>query len=95
MADRDTKRSPIWKYFAVCGNDDSKAVCKTCNDKVSRGGSVRKSYNATNLCKHLEQRHKDKHKELMELEERKQSQKRLREEENNTVQPKIDETCAR
>ena len=64
MADRDTKRSPIWKYFEVCGDDDSKAVCKTCNDKVSRGGSVRKSYNTTNLRKHLEQRrHKDKHKE--------------------------------
>ena len=84
MADRDTKRSPIRKYFEVCGDDDSKAVCKTCNDQVSRGSSVRKSYNTTNLRKHLEQRHKDKHKELMELEERERSRKRLWEEESNT-----------
>ena len=78
MADRDTKRSPIWKYSEVCGGDDSKVVCKTCNNKVSRGGSVRKSYNTTNFRKHLEQCHKDKHKELMELEEREWSRKRLR-----------------
>jgi len=40
-------------YFEVCGNDDLKSICTTCKDKVSRGSSVRKSYNMTNLYKHL------------------------------------------
>jgi len=92
MAGRDTKRSPIWKYFEVCSNDDSKAVCTTCKDKLSRGGSVRKAYNTTNLHKHLEQRHKNQFKELIEIEECEKSRKRSQEEDSKTVQQRIDET---
>jgi len=90
MAERDAKRSPIWGYFEVCTGDNSKALCLTCKTKISRGGSVRKSHNATNLCKHLEQLHKEVFKELLETEERELTRKRLRED-NKAVQPRIDE----
>ena len=59
MADSCQKRSPIWKHYVVCEEDDSKARCILCNENVSRGGSKRKSCNTTNLWKHLEQYHKD------------------------------------
>ena len=68
MPERGAKKSPIWKYFEVC-DDDSKALRITCKNKISRGGSKRKSYNTTNLHKHLEQHHKDIFKELVETEE--------------------------
>ena len=48
MASRE-KRSPIWNFFTLCDNDDSKATCQVCNEKISRGGSKRKAYNTTNL----------------------------------------------
>ena len=91
MAERDAKRSPIWKYFEVC-DDDSKALYITCKNKISRGICVRKSYNTTNLRKHLEQHHKDIIKELVETEEHERSWKRLREEDNKAVQPRIYKT---
>ena len=52
-------------------------------------GSKQKSYNTTNLRKHLGQYHKDTYKELLEVEEREASRKRSRE---DKLQPKIDET---
>ena len=58
---------------------------------MSRGGSVQKSYNATNLRKHLEQRHKEVFKELLETEERELTSKQLRDD-DKAVQPRIDET---
>ena len=85
------KRSPIWKFFSLCNSDDSKATCQVCNEKISRGGSKRKAYNMTNLRKHLQQ-HAGKYKELLEVEEREQSRKRSKEEEDKLLQPKIDDT---
>ena len=90
MASRK-KRSPIWKFFSLCDSDDSKATCQVCNEKISRGGSKRKAYNMTNLRKHLQQ-HAGKYKELLEVEEREQSRKRSKEEEDKLLQPKIDDT---
>ena len=88
MASRE-KRSPI----SLCDNDDSKATCQVCNEKISRGGSKRKAYNSTNLRKHLQQ-HAGKYKELLEVEEREQSRKRSKEEEDKLLQPKINETVS-
>ena len=91
MAAPRDKRSPIWQYFEVCEQNDAKAVCMVCKESVSRGGSKRKSYNTTNLRKHLEQHHMEKYKELVETEQREKSRKRTREEVDKG-QPRIDET---
>ena len=53
--------------FSVHHEDKSKAICLTCNEKVSRGGSNPKNFNTTNLRKHL-QSHHDKYKEFCEKE---------------------------
>ena len=53
----------------MCAGDDSKTLCLTSKTKISRGGSVRKSFNTTNLHKHLEQQRKEVFKELLETEE--------------------------
>ena len=90
MAAPRDKRSPTWHYFEVCEKDDSKTVCTVCKESVSSGGSKRKSYNTSNLRKHLEQHHAEKYKELVETEQREKSRKRMREADKG--QPKIDET---
>ena len=43
-------------------------VCHTCNEHVSRGGKSSRSFNTTNLRKHLEA-HPDKFKEFSSMEE--------------------------
>ena len=57
------KKSAIWAFYSVSLNDASKAVCHTCNELVSRGGKSPRSFNTTNLRKHLEA-HPDKYKEF-------------------------------
>ena len=61
------KKSVIWMFFSVDKEDKSKAICLTCKEKVSRGGSNPKNFNTTNLRKHL-QSHRDKYKEFCEKE---------------------------
>ena len=68
------KRSAIWSFFVVDKEDKSKAVCLTCEEKISRGGKQPKSFNTTNLRKHLEHTkgHEDKYKEYIEQEKKRQ-----------------------
>ena len=68
------KRSAIWSFFVVDKEDKSKAVCPTCEEKISRGGKQPKSFNTTNLGKHLEHTkgHEDKYKEYIEQEKKRQ-----------------------
>ena len=87
----EREKKSYLEFFTLCDNDDSKATCQVCNEKISRGGSKRKAYNTTNLRKHLQQ-HAGKYKELLEVEEREQSRKRSKEEEDKLLQPKINET---
>ncbi len=48
-----TKRtSAVWDSFTVCENDPSKAMCKLCKSKISRGRDP-KHYNTTSLHNHL------------------------------------------
>lgn len=61
------------EFFNVHKEDKSKAVCLTCNEKVSRGGSNPKNFNTTNLRKHL-QSHSDKFKKFSEKEATKQEE---------------------
>ncbi len=52
------RKSTIWKFFSICAVDESKAICSTCGEKISRGGKSAKTYTTTNLKKHLHSRHK-------------------------------------
>ena len=46
------------RYFNICNNDRSKAECKLCTGKVSRGGKEGTSFNTSSLIKHLRTHHK-------------------------------------
>ena len=65
------KRSTIWSFFVVDSDDKAKSVCLTCKEKVSRGSNNPKSFNMSNLRKHLEG-HKDKFQEYVAEEKKKQ-----------------------
>ena len=67
------RRNLSYGFFAVHKEDKSKAICLTCNEKVSRGGSNPKNFNTTNLCKHL-QGHSDEYKKFCEKEVTKQEE---------------------
>jgi len=56
------KRSPIWKYFTVCEDDNSKASCILCKTLISRGGASAKNYTTSALNNHLQYKHPDEHK---------------------------------
>jgi len=46
------KCSPIWDYFVV--KEDSRFVeCNKCHLSISRGGATMKTFNTSNLIKHL------------------------------------------
>ena len=65
------KRSTIWSFFVIDNEDKKKAVCLTCKEKVSCGGKHPKSFNTSNLRKHLEG-HEDKFKDYIEQEKKRQ-----------------------
>ena len=67
------KRSTIWSFFVVDKEDKTKAVCLTCSEKVPRGGKQPKSFNTSNLRRHLEG-HEDKFKEYIEQEKKKKEE---------------------
>ena len=46
------KRSRIWDYF-ILNKEEKFAVCKDCEEHVSRGGTSVKNYNTTNLKNYL------------------------------------------
>ena len=91
MTDKVLKaRSPVWTYFSLCDDDNTKVICKVCSDRIPRGGNIPKSFNTTNLRKHLEHWHQDKYRELLEVEKEKARVKKS--DERQALQPKIDES---
>ena len=83
-------RSPVWGYFSLCDDDSTKVICKVCSDRIPRGGSNPKSFNTTNLRKHLEKRHLEKYRELLKVE--KEKARVNSSDERQASQPKIDES---
>ena len=77
MAQQSHLKSPIWTHFSICDDDNSKAICKVCRERILRGGNTPKSFNTTNLRKHL-RNHPEENKKLIVAEtaerERKQAQ---------------------
>ena len=51
------KRSRIWDYFMLDKEEEKFAVCKDCEERVSRGGASVKNYNTTNLRNYLRRFH--------------------------------------
>ena len=74
----------------LCDDDNTKVICKVCSDRIPRGGNIPKSFNTTNLQKHLEHWHRDKYRELLEVEKEKARVKKS--DERQPLQPKIDES---
>ena len=72
------KRSFIWDYFSVDPKDDKKAVCSTCGESISRGGTSAKNFNTSNLRYHLQRVHIAKFVEL-ELKQQEESDKKAEE----------------
>ena len=64
------KRSTTWS-FVVIDNEDKTKPCVLLVRRVSRGGKHSKSFNTSNLCKHLEG-HEDKFKDYIEQEKKRQ-----------------------
>lgn len=56
--------SAVWTYFKIRDDDRSKADCKLCAAKVSRGGKENTSFNTSNLIKHLKTHHKAEYTEF-------------------------------
>ena len=57
------KTSPIWSFFSIA-KDSKYAVCKSCQQKISRGGATTKTFNTSNLVSHLKNKHVEEHKEF-------------------------------
>jgi hypothetical protein len=57
-------KSAVWAYFEILENDNSKAICKVCQEKgcriiISRGGKTCKQFTTTNLRNHLRKHPKE------------------------------------
>ena len=66
-----SRKSCIWNFYSICATDESKAICATCKERISRGGKSAKTYTTTNLKKHLHSRHQTQFKEFEQQEEAK------------------------
>lgn len=56
------QKSPIWKYFEILENDETKAKCHLCSSLISRGGTGRTA-TASAMINHLKYKHKTEHLE--------------------------------
>ena len=64
-------RSKVWEFFYVNEQDSSNAVCKTCQAKVSRGGSNPRNFTATYLTNHLKRHHPTIYEDKLKLDKEK------------------------
>ena len=73
--------SEVWKFYKVSETDIAQAICNICNATVPRGGTTVKTFNTTNLIRHLEKKHTEEHVEFKkrsaEKEKEKQTPKRM------------------
>lgn len=49
--------SLVWKYCTVKEGDEKLAICNSCKAEISRGGTTSKTFNTTNLIRHLRNHH--------------------------------------
>ena len=62
-----SRGSSVWEFFDISAADNSRACCKICKVVVSRGNSAlgSKSYNTSNLRKHLQHVHKQQWEKVL------------------------------
>ena len=63
MADR--RRGQIWEYFDIKPDDNTLALCKTCQETVKRG-KLPKDFSTTPLINHLRLHHSEIHQKFLE-----------------------------
>lgn len=73
-----SKKSNIWRYFAIDEENDIKAKCLLCNAKISRGGTG-KSATVTAMVNHIKFKHFNEHIEFLKLQKQDQEVKLLKE----------------
>ncbi len=59
--------SPVWNYFDVSRNNEKFAICRLCSKEISRGGALSKTFNTTNLIRHLRTSHRESYGEYEKL----------------------------
>ena len=86
-----TLRSCVWAYFQLVEGDNTKAICKVCQEDgarvlISRGGTNSKQFTTTNLRNHL-RRHPKQFLELSsnDKEQKTAAEKRKQEETDSTT----------
>jgi hypothetical protein len=57
-------KSAVWTYFDILEDENTKAMCKVCQEKgsrivISRGGKICKQFTTTNLRNHLRKHPKE------------------------------------
>ncbi|XP_057688643.1 uncharacterized protein LOC130913794 [Corythoichthys intestinalis] len=57
--------SAVWDHFTLKDDKDEEAECTICHNKVKRGGKAVRSFNTTNLIKHLGKYHHKQYKEYV------------------------------
>ena len=72
------KRNFIWEYYSIDPKDNKKAVCSTCGESISCGGTSAKNFNTSNLRYHLQRVHVAKFEEL-ELKQQQEADKKAEE----------------
>ena len=64
-------------FFEICAADETKAVCNTCGEKISRGG---KNFTTSNLKKHLKLRHTAEFTKMEKKEKQREADARIQQE---------------
>lgn len=57
--------SAVWDHFTLKDDKDEEVECNICHNKVRRGGKAVRSFNTTNLIKHLAKYHHKEHEEYL------------------------------
>ena len=68
------KMAVVWQYFTVWEKDPRYAVCNTCSVGISRGGTVKKSCNTTNLIGHLKNRHEAVYRDYVQADQKRKNE---------------------
>lgn len=59
--------SPVWNFYDVARNNEKFAICRVCSKEISRGGVLSKTFNTTNLIRHLRTSHRETYAEYEKL----------------------------
>ena len=49
MATVIRKRSSVWNYFSISVDNETKAICMECKERVALGGAKTKAFSTSNM----------------------------------------------